>query len=236
MATTGFVTIGQAPRPDILRSMVPYASVASCIETGALDNIDEDELAALAPTGGATPFVSRLRDGREVLIDKQKLMPRLQKSVDRAIDDGARSIVIVCTGSFPEITAQVPLIFPDHLLRANVDQLLPAGNLGIVMPNEGQRAMMHEKWERPGRQIVAVGVSPYASDGKPDHAAIESLANCDLVVLDCMGFSEEMRSAWQEPLSVPVILANRLVGRILEELDPALRQATPVSGVSQSAD
>jgi protein AroM len=222
MPLTGFVTIGQSPRNDVLHSMLPYASLNEVPQAGALDDVSDRDLVRLTPDNGETPFVTRLRDSREVLVDKKRLIPHLQAAVTRVQNAGATSVVVLCTGAFPDLRASVPLIFPDSILRANVNALLNSGRLGVVMPNEGQRSMMHAKWAHPDRLLSIVSVSPYTGDGAPDQGAINELRGCDLVVLDCMGFSESMRSNWQGHLAGPVILANRLVGRVLEEIDPEL--------------
>lgn len=223
MPQTGFATIGQSPRDDVLRSMFPHASPGEILQAGALDDTSETDLDHLAPGPTDTPFVTRMRDGREVLVNEQSLKPYLQQAVDRISDLGAGTIVVLCTGAFPDLRAGVPLVFPDTILRANVNALVPRGTLGVVMPNAGQRGMMQEKWAHPDRRLITVSVSPYTAAATPDQTAIDALADCDLIVLDCMGFSEDMRSAWQQNLGGPVILANRLVGRVLEEIDPDLR-------------
>jgi protein AroM len=236
MSSIGFVTIGQSPRNDVLQSMLPGAEVSHCIQAGALDGVRDSEIERLKPDHNETPFVTRLRDGREVLVAKKQLMPFLQRAVDNVVDAGANMVIVLCTGAFPDLTASVPLIFPDNLLRANIDALLPAGRLGVIMPNEGQREMMLEKWTRPERQVVAIAESPYTDMGSPDSSATDELSTCDLVVLDCMGFDEEVRKAWHRQLGVPVILANRLIGRVLEEIDPTLAAVSPSAATAQSAD
>ena len=219
MSITSFVTIGQSPRDDILQSMLPPALHSRVIQRGALDHLSSEAIHNLAPRQGETPFVTRLVDGAEILVSKTALMPHLQTAVDSAAAAGARSVVILCTGAFPDLRASVPMILPDRVLTANVDALLPRGTIGVVMPHEDQTDLMRSKWETPDRQFVGVAASPYsgASDLRR-HGANLADRGADLIVLDCMGFTQEMKSTIAAHIETPVILANRLIGRVIEEL------------------
>jgi protein AroM len=146
-------------------------------------------------------------------------MGHLQRATDLLIADGATAVAVLCTGSFPELRSPIPIIFPDRVLLANVDALLPSGTLGVIMPHEGQMEMMRKKWQAHDREFVGVAASPYT--GHQDLAVLGSRLDSkavDLIVMDCMGFTEEMKQAIRQTTRVPVILANRLVGRVIEEL------------------
>ena len=216
---TGFVTIGQSPRNDILDSMIPGIADSVVVQHGALDELGQSDLEELRPAPGETPFVTRLATGEEALVSKDLLMPYLQAAVSRAISDGATSIVVMCTGAFPSLNAAVPLVFPDRILTANVDAILPAGRLGIIMPHEDQHSIMREKWQTSDRVMIGEVASPYSSaDRLHEIARRMNEQQVDLIVLDCMGFTAEMKGAVAKGVSVPVVLANRLVGRVVEEL------------------
>ena len=219
MTATGFVTIGQAPRDDILISMLPETPSSHVIQHGALDGLSRSELRELHPDEGETPFVTRLADGSEVLVSKSQLMPYLQSAIERAESDGAGRVVVLCTGAFPSLTSTVPLIFPDRILQANVDALLPTGRIGVVMPHEDQMHIMQEKWATSGRTMVGDAASPYSSPDRLKEIARRMYdSEVDLIVLDCMGFTAEMKATVTTAVVTPVILSNRLVGRVVEEL------------------
>lgn len=219
MITVGLVTIGQSPRPDVLASMFGDRHSVPCLEAGALDQIDRDELVRLRPEAGEHPLVTRLRDGSEFVIAKQRLIPYLQRAVTRAVAQGASLIVVLCTGAFPRLEAGVPVIYPDRLLTQTVDAVLPSGTIGVMMPHTGQLDSMREKWRRPGRAFTGVAVSPYDAGASLGAAARELVASgADLIVMDCMGFTAAMKRAVVREAGVPAVLANRLVGRVVEEL------------------
>jgi protein AroM len=219
MAKIGFVTIGQSPRDDILNSMLPQSLHASVLQSGALDNLTRDVISSLQPEPSETPFVTRLADDTEVLVDKSRLIPHLQAAVNSVIKAGVHSVAILCTGSFPQIESPVPLIFPDRILNATVHALLPTGVVGVVMPHLDQMELMRSKWETAHRSFVGVAASPYSSSGKLlEYGQYLDNEGADIIVLDCMGFTSEMKQAVASGTQKPVILANRLTGRIIEEL------------------
>jgi protein AroM len=58
----GLVTIGQAPRTDVLADLAPLLTGRTYVEHGALDDLDEHDAAAftvVAPGADETPLVSR---------------------------------------------------------------------------------------------------------------------------------------------------------------------------------
>jgi protein AroM len=215
----GFVTIGQSPRNDVLDSMLPTELHRSILQQGALDTLSPDVIQNLRPVSGEVSFVTRLADTTEVLVSKHRLMPHLQRAVDQVVGTGAEIVVILCTGAFPEISAPVPVVFPDRVLKANVDALLPEGVLGVVMPHQDQMETMRSKWESDSRRMVGLAASPYsASDTLANIGRSFQDHGVDMIVLDCMGFTLRMKALVGRGTTLPVILANRLVGRVIEEI------------------
>ena len=218
MTTIGFLTIGQSPRPDILDSMFG-SSPAWARQYGALDELSPAEIVALEPTAGEHPLVTRLRSGEEVTVAKERLLPYLQRAADDAVRSGAALLVVLCTGTFSNLHAPVPILYPDRILVNTVNALLPEGTLGVVMPHPGQYEAMQRKWALPGRRFVGASASPYTGGAELARIA-GTLAEegVDLIVLDCMGFTRAMKRKMAETSGRPVVLANRLVGRLIEEL------------------
>jgi protein AroM len=189
------------------------------IEAGALDGLSDTAITELEPRDGEIPLVTKVRDGSEVLVAEQRLVPLMQEAVNRAVRGGATLIVILCGGEFPEITATVPVIFPDRLLPKTIDAVLPKGRIGVIIPHAGQAAMMRAKWSTPERDYVDVAVSPYRPRAEIEASARElTEQGADLVVIDCMGFDGELKRAIAKAADRPTVLANRLVGRVVEEL------------------
>ena len=61
----GIVTIGQAPREDVVPDMAELMGPgAEILEGGALDGLTREEIERLAPEGDHEVLVTRLTDGR----------------------------------------------------------------------------------------------------------------------------------------------------------------------------
>ncbi|MCO5175368.1 MAG: AroM family protein [Thermomicrobiales bacterium] len=219
----GLVTIGQSPRNDVTASMFGSGGV-DFVEAGALDGLNDDEIAALAPSGSDHVLVTRLTDGREVVVAKERLLARVQSAADRVVAHGATVVCVLCTGAFPELTAPVLLVFPDRLLFGVVDATLPRGTLGVVMPHPGQHATMIEKWTSPDRRVLTGSVSPYAGGSVDEVVATLRTSGADAIVLDCMGFDRVMLAQARAEFDGPVFLANGVVGAILGEMTATAQQ------------
>jgi protein AroM len=219
MRTFGCLTIGQAPRDDVLWSMIPRVNNRDVIQHGALDGLTLEQVKDLHPKDTEKPLVSRMRDGTEVLLSKGRLIPHLQSAVDRAVADGAEALVILCTGEFAGLNLPRPTIFPDRVLGGVVKALLTTGTIGVLMPHLGQMETMRKKWESPAHHFIGAAASPYSA---PDDLAAlaRRLADdgADLLVMDCMGYTAEMKASVSSAVGIPVILANRLIGRVIEEM------------------
>lgn len=219
MQAVALITIGQSPREDIVASMFDSQRRRGLIERGALDDLSRDVIDALRPNEGEHPLVSRLRDETEVVIAKERLMPHMQAAVDHAVNDGATVAVILCTGEFSQLNIPIPAIYPDRVLAHTVEAVLPSGTVGVMLPHIGQMETMRRKWTSASRTFVGTAVSPYtAQDELGRHAETLKAQGAQLIVLDCMGFDGRMKRVVAEASGLPTILANRLVGRIVEEL------------------
>lgn len=215
----GLVTIGASPREDIVASMFGSHPPDSLVQSGALDDKSDNEIAALAPQNGESMLVTRRKDGREVHVAERRLLPHVQVAVEVVIARGATVVCILCTGEFRTISSRVRLVTPDRLVVSVVDALLPGGTLGILMPDAEQVPLVLEKWHARGRRVVTRPLSPFrGDDAVADAAAGLREAGADIVVLDCMAYSRQLCARVREQLDVPVILSNALTGSILREL------------------
>src|SRR5206468_2696370 len=97
--------------------------------------------------------------GVEVRIGKTAITPLLQHAIGTVVLNGAEMVVVLCTGHFAGLSALVPLIEPDRVLDGFMRAIQPSGRLGVIMPDEGQEAMMRRKWH--GYDLNLATASPY---------------------------------------------------------------------------
>ena len=77
----GAITIGQAPRTDITRDILPLLpDYMTLTEYGALDDMTYEEvMSQFAPSEDDEVLVSRMRDGRQAKFTERFIRPLVQK-------------------------------------------------------------------------------------------------------------------------------------------------------------
>jgi hypothetical protein len=217
----GGLTIGQSPRVDVLPDFLGAIDAdVEVIQCGALDNLTTEEIRKLAPGGDDDILVTRLRDGVEVTLSERLILDRMKGCVRELEKRDVELIVLFCTGEFPDLEANVPLLRPNVLLERIVSSLAPRGRLCAVVPSRDQIPAAAKKWSRSGWSTCVESVSPYVGTADELRSCAERVARlgCDLVVLDCIGYSGEVRALFRKIVDKPVILPRSLLGSIAREM------------------
>ena len=192
------VTIGQAPRPDLLEPLLAYVGSGEIREFGALDELPAAGLPGRFPDSGRTyPLTTRLRDGTAVTIDEADLAPLVQRAIDRAEDAGAVVTLLLCAGGFLDTTARGNLVRPFDAAVAQLRRLR-AHRLEVVVPYEAQAEPSRRKWSAAGFE-VAVFV------GEPGTLDATVAAGSDAIVLDFVGHPSSTVDALRARTAVPVL-------------------------------
>lgn len=212
-----FVTIGQTPRTDLVPELASWLpDDLEVHELGALDGMGEEAVAALAPEEGEARLVTRMADGRQVVVAKWWMDARLQQMLDGLRPGADHATVLLCTGSFPRLRPSGLFLDAQHLVDHGV-AALSAGmrRIGLVLPLAEQAGQVHL---RPAahQEVVTTHASPYEGD-RFDEAG-RALAHCDAVVMHCMGYTEEQRRRVAAAAGRPVLLARRFVAAALVQL------------------
>lgn len=215
----GLVTIGQSPRDDILPQMQPFLPTGlSTCQMGALDGLTRAEIAALAPGPGDYVLHTRLRDGSAATVGRRQVLPLLQSCLGRLDAGGANPIVLLCTGEFPELQSPALLIEPDRLL-VNVVRGVRPRRLGVLVPLPVQIEAAAGKWRSVGAEPVFEAASPYGDEAEMARAA-EALRGWspDLVVMDCMGYTQAHKRLVVRATGSLVFLASSVIASLVGEL------------------
>jgi protein AroM len=220
MKKIGMLSIGQAPRGDILPPLMEILGEGfEIFEAGALDDVTSEEINLIEFEPDDYLLVSRMRDGTEVMITKRFILPRLQEKIRKLEEQGVGLTVIMCTGRFPKFESEGLVVTPQEILKGVLEATLKRGRLGVVYPAEEQMHMAETAFSREGVEVYADFLSPYEGKGDVD-ALADRLADqdLDLILLNCFGFSSNVKTTVVERTSRPVILSNTLVARVLKEL------------------
>lgn len=218
----GAITVGQSPRVDVTADILPlWQGKAELLEAGALDDLSYEEIQTLCPEHPDDHvLVSRLRDGREVTFAERRIVSHLQGCIDKLEAQGVSLIVFFCTGEFPyDFRHKVPILYPSDVLLRLVPVLCGGSPIAVITPSQLQLEQIRVKWERHVPRAAVFHASPYG-----DPAALERVcadvreAEGDLVVLDCIGYTQAMKRAVAAATGKKVILARTLLARVVDEI------------------
>jgi protein AroM len=223
------LTLGQTPRSDLLPDILAHLPLALEVrEFGALDGLSDSEIDALAPHADESSLVTRLRDGRDVILSTQRMALRLE-AMCRSIDPRQFDLLIILsTGLFREFDSPCPMVNAQRAMDAAIAAVAATGQtVGVVYPLLRQ-VVENDTYSMPG---LSLRFSHAASgDARELREAADALGDCDLVVLNSVGFGEADRAAIAARIGRPVILARRVVaGAIRLLLDPGGARINPRS-------
>lgn len=220
MKRVGAVTIGQAPRTDVMEDVGEILrGNVELIQAGALDGLTLEEVQTLRPDGTGNTLVSRMQDGTGVMLQEQKILPLMQRRIRELEEKDVSAILILCTGEFPEtFVSKIPLIYPSKVLCSVVASLNNISRIGIITPEAAQMEDIRKKWSPIVETVVPVQWNPYHDSCS--QSAVERLRReqVDLAVMDCFGYSRKMRDFAAQAIGKPVILARTMAARVLLEI------------------
>lgn len=218
----GAITIGQAPRIDVTADILSiFDDSLELVQAGGLDGLSKEQIAAFAPGEDDYVLVSRLTDGTSVTFAERHILPRLQDAIDRMEEEGCALIMMFCTGSFPESlsTKTIPMIYPCELLNRLVPLMTKKSNIICMTPSPLQIEQCENKWRNFVKDVKSVAASPYGEWEDLEKAAEEIKdSDADLIVLDCIGYTQKMKEMFAEKTGKKVVLPRTLLARVVSEL------------------
>lgn len=218
----GAVTIGQSPRVDVTKDIMGiFGSSVELIQAGGLDGLTKEEIKAFAPEKDDYVLVSRLTDGSSVTFAERFILPRLQAAIKKMEEEGCALVMMFCTGNFPESlsTEKFPLIYPCDILDRVVPLLTKSSHIICLTPSPLQEEQCAAKWKNYVQKVSVVAASPYGDWGELEKAAEEiSGMERDLIVLDCIGYTQEMKKMFAQKTGKKVVLPRTLLARVVSEL------------------
>lgn len=218
----GTVTIGQAPRVDIMADIIPIlGNDIEIVESGALDGLTKEDIMGMAPKRGDYVLVTRLNDGSSVTVAERYIIPRVEEKIREHFRRDIPVVLLLCTGDFPafSIGGKGLLIRPQRILYNVVQAVAESTRLAVITPSKDQLAQAKGRWEKVSKELSVVYASPYGDFSQIDNA-IDMLQSYkpDVVIMDCMGYTVEMQDMVRQHVGKPVLLARSLVARIVKDM------------------
>lgn len=222
MKKLGMITIGQAPRTDIAPIIEKYLDGrAELVQVGVLDGMSKEYIEQyLSPEKDDYVLTSRLVSNESVIMSREKIKPILQEKITYLEKQGIEQILLLCTGVFPGLTTSSShLIEPDHIIPPTVKALVGDRRFGVIVPLHEQKETLYPKFSPFGLEPFFAVASPYHQDKAGYADAAEKLKNkVDIILLDCMGYTEETREVISIKTGLPVILSNAIMAKLTSEM------------------
>ena len=217
----GAITVGQSPRTDVTADIMRiFDGKAELCEKGGLDGLTKEEIDEFQPEEGDYILVSRLNDGSSVTFAERFILPRLEIAIHELEKEGAELIMMFCTGKFPDtLKSTIPLIYPCDILDRMVPLFTTNSSIIVVTPSPKQLKQSMDKWSQIVTDVEVISASPYGERKEILKAAEQAKGlKGDVIVLDCIGYSQEMKEIFARETKKPVILPRTLLARMISEL------------------
>lgn len=165
-------------------------------------------------------LVSRKRNGESVILNGDLVEERLEKDLFKAIKEGHENILLLCTGEFNEINHKnINLFIPDKIITPLIANIFPDKKMGLLIPNKNQFSMMSNKWRKQGLTPFIEYASPYSSIAEIIKSCQKlERSGVDFILMDCMGYTEQMKQEVIRKVNIPIVLSNSLLIKILAEI------------------
>lgn len=217
-----FITIGEAPRTDIANSFARFfADNSNVKQEGLLNGLSYDEAIQLLGADDSESLVSTFCDGTSLEMSKAKVQHRLQDRIYQLQQSTIAAIVVLCTAEFDQLKTQtVQLIEPEKVLLPYIQQQFRQQKIGVVLPLENQIQAAKKKWEEQQLSPIFTFASPY--DYSPNHFSVAGKKlqeqGVEIIILDCMGYSQKMKKKLEQVTQLPVYQSNELLFEYVKKL------------------
>ena len=211
------VTMGQSPADpkthDVYRMLAQDCDVEM---HGIIDGMSEEEIDMLAPQGSEMLIVSSLHTGREVRIAEHNAIRLVNERLIEAEKGGSVAALILCTGHFDIPDMRMPVFVPEKILFS-LFRAMGVKRLGAIVPKPEQIAASEAYYSEFSPRIRAA--SPYGTREQIE-AAAASFRNSDVDILmtDCMGFTEELGELIQAASGKQVFVPRVVVPALLKAI------------------
>jgi len=217
-ATIGAITIGQSPRDDVMPEVLDVLGRGvQVIQHGAIDDLTQQQIDAEAPGAGDSVLVSRMRDGTEVRLRREFVIPRLKQCI-HSLEDRVDLILMLCTDPFCGLESKKPLLSPGRIIVKLVASL-GFRRIGVVTPVAAQFREQRNKWSAVAHEVFLQAASPYGNGDQIVRAG-SALAEQDveLIVMDCIGYTRAMKAEVRRVTGRPTVLPTTMIARVAAEL------------------
>lgn len=210
----GLISMGQFSKAtikeDILAILEPGFEI---VGVGILDKFSFDYIHEhFWPTAEESFIVSTIEHGRVVKLAVTRAVKLINEKIRYLENNGISCSLLMCTGYFQGIEHKHLLIEPQKVIRAAL-QALGVRKVGIVVPEQEQIDDSFKQYEAFNPIVVAA--SPYGDLKEIKKACAGFPTDRDMILLDCMGFTQKIKNIVAEITGKHIMLPRTLAASLL---------------------
>jgi protein AroM len=231
-----FVTIGQAPRDDVVRELLSLLDAGPgelrCVQFGALDGLTEAEIDAHRPGPREGRFHTRLANGDPVVVGVSFVVDRLEPLLQRLDQSGFDLIVLIATGIFQPIRMRTPFVHAQQSVDAWIAALVMGDcKLGVIYPLAQQhRERAYGTLIQNAHAVATTGETALLNN------AADRVAEADLILMHSVSYTEAMARRIAKRACKPVVTATRIIaGAMRLYLSEIAGRSVPPSTAAETA-
>lgn len=204
------ITMGQAPRPDVMREIRPLLGEAEHDEFGALDDDSDALIESMAPRGDELRYTTQLRDGRHVIVDAGFVTRRVETLVADLDGRNYDLLILAMTGMRARLSTRTPHIHGQDTLDAWISALTASNSrIGIIFPLASQQSAASES--DYGTMLKSSLATIGGGQSSDLTQAIDRVSGADLIVMNSVGYTGEMAQKVALSSGKPVVTACRII-------------------------
>ena len=211
------VTMGQSYAESEMHDILSTLSPVCDMEIhGILDEMSEADVEKLAPQGSEMFIISSIHTGQEVHIAEHNAIRLVNERLIEAEKGGSVAALILCTGHFDIPDMRMPVFVPEKILFS-LFRAMGVKRLGAIVPKPEQIAASEAYYSEFSPRIRAA--SPYETREQIEAAAASFRdSDVDILMTDCMGFTEEAGKMIQAASGKQVFVPRVVVPALLKAI------------------
>ncbi|MEF2070318.1 AroM family protein [Consotaella aegiceratis] len=205
-----FVNMGKAPRDDVVPEILDLLDMPiQPLEIGVLDNLSSEQIEALSIAEGEQSLSTYLSKHIRIVLSKPAVTARVEEILQGFHPHEFDLVVILSTGLPRDFTCTCPMINAQRAVEAAILSLVSRdASIGLIHPLQRQVGEI----DLPVLHRFSVSAS-HAKEGDRDSLAraVMDVADCDIIVLHSISYTEADREIVAKASRKPVILARRII-------------------------
>jgi protein AroM len=221
-ASLAILTIGVVPVSEALPYLTENIREDQITHISLLGKMTrEDVMEDYAAEPGEEMIVTLLSDNDRAYVSKAKVERDLQAVIEVLDRQQYDVILFMSTAPITGLIARNAILLePLRIIPPLVASIVDGHQVGVIVPLKELIPAQQVKWqvlENP--PLFALSDPMQHSESQLVEAGRELLeSGADVLMLDCLGYSQKHRDLLQKMLDVPVLLSNILVARLAAEL------------------